>query len=80
VSFSPGRWGNYHVIDTDYMSYTLIYACPIRDGGPKTESAWILTRTATQPMKLDETAFIKKFESSIPGFDYKKAFADQYSV
>ena len=65
VSFFPGRWGNYHVIDTDYETYALVYGCSVRDGEPKNENAWVLTRAAieTEDKRLDETDFIKKFEA-----------------
>lgn len=36
--------GEYNVIDTDYVSYALVYSCKIRLGLIKNEYAWILSR------------------------------------
>jgi len=47
---------NYNVLDTDYTTYTIVYACSPRGQGKKAEFLWILTRQRTPPTTLINTA------------------------
>jgi hypothetical protein len=51
---------NYNVIDTDYLTYTLVYQCAMnKDGKEKEEVAWILSRTRTLDQSLIDNLFTK---------------------
>jgi len=43
---------NYNVVDTDYTSYTIVYACRMTDTNTRSEFLWILTRERNPPQAL----------------------------
>ena len=71
-----------YIIDTDYETYTLVYGCRVELIKGKREDAWIMTRDAIVDLqkKPDESYFIKKFEESIPTFNYQEAFGNKYGI
>ena len=81
VNFFAEAWGNLHIIETDYKTFSLAYGCDMR-GPTKKESAWVLTRHAVDSVekRLDEADFKSIFESKIPGFNYTYVFADSYAI
>ena len=62
VNFNPFGDGNvqlppnYFILDTDYDSYTVVYACfPVAGGTAISEDAWILSRERTlEQSKVDQ--------------------------
>jgi len=50
---------NYNILDTDYTSYTIVYACSSRNAGKKSEFLWILTRQQNPPNNVKQTALQK---------------------
>ncbi|KAL0478539.1 apolipoprotein D [Acrasis kona] len=54
--------GNYHVIDTDYESYAMVYSCFSPLGIYKFEAAWILGRKNNMDEDLKQS-LIGKWES-----------------
>ena len=70
-------WGNYHVLDTDYENYSIIYSCrTFFFGKAKTEYAWILTREPLDPIentnKFNEITQKARdvLAKNVPGFDF----------
>lgn len=49
---------NYNVLDTDYDTYTIVYACSAR-AGKKNEFLWLLTRQQTPPATVTNAAMQK---------------------
>jgi len=50
---------NYNILDTDYTTYTIVYACSSRNAGKKSEFLWILTRQQNPPNTVIQTALQK---------------------
>lgn len=72
-------WGNYHVLDTDYENYTIVYSCRTLLGGrAKNEYIWILSRNPLDPTVDSEehariTSHAKEvMAKNVPGFDWDK--------
>ena len=73
-------WGNYHVLETDYEGYAIVYSCrTLLNGRVKNEYAWILTR---EPMdKVENPSEFHRITSkakevlgqNVPGFDFDNA-------
>ena len=51
---------NYNVLDTDYVTYTLVYQCAMsKDEKVKEEVAWILSRTRTLDQSIIDKLIAK---------------------
>lgn len=76
--FQPA-WGNYHVLDTDYENYTVVYSCrTLLSGRVKNEYVWVLTRNPLDAaIDSKEHARITNLAKdvlakNVPGFDFDK--------
>ena len=75
VSFGPGQANahpNYQVIDTDYTSYSVVYAC-----GVLHRFLWLLTR---EPI-IDQSLYdymISSAAEKIPGYDFSTLAPREY--
>ena len=62
--YGPGKdRPNYTVIDTDYSTYTVVYACSIRQ-----ENVWLITRDAVMSDELHQQ-MLDIVSSKLPTFD-----------
>lgn len=76
--FQP-MWENYHVLETDYESYSIIYSCrTLLFGKVKNEYAWIVTREPLDPLantkefnKITQRAK-EVFKENVSDFDFDK--------
>ena len=65
-----GNKGDYRVLDTDYESYSLVYACSNVDESNKKVAAWILSRETSLPQETQDS-LLSTLAERVP--DYNQA-------
>ena len=76
VYFAAEFPGNYQVIDTDYISYAVVYSCgnTLANSIRLSEYVWLLSRDPLEEGSSDYNTFISNMETimdaKIPNFDY----------
>jgi apolipoprotein D and lipocalin family protein len=61
---------NYHIIDSDYENYSIVYSCSnTYFGYGRSETAWILSRDQVMDEALLQE-LIAKTKAAVPNYDF----------